>query len=610
MIYVALGAFNEVGEGDPLKHFHGWIVRFKTTGGTLQTPTFVVNTSNLGPTGNTGSPGCSQSAGLAWYSAFGVVNTTGVTFPVGSNQCGHGGTPWSSTRGIAASETLGEVNPNVFDIYVGVSNGPNQSGGSAAAQNIGQSLLHLNSSQDSSTAYTAFAPLDYFTPIGQQQWSTGSYLNSSTGALVGNQKCGPILTGFLSSYSGGTPCTPALQPPQVDSACPCTTCGSSAWTFCTTTALVENGADWDQSTAGQILFQDPYDMSWKVVTASKDGYGHVLSATSLGGAQTNDPGDLFTFAAAKLLCPDVLANFPGGQLGQDCDRPTSMAMAMYSYSSEACGGSTCTELAIWPNNQVNGLERLTVLQISPRVGGKWAPQSLGTFTAAEWTQTAMDAWGSSDGQWQLTGGTVFGTQVIAGDVIVCGGCTVGGNCPVITKVLSPSTLVTASGPPQGCFPSGSLEYAGYFINPRPDANPPPGNTGYPGGSLSVASSTSTSADGVIWAVIPNDLNYDGTESTDPIRTQGTLYGYDAVPGSSGLKILWNTTSADCSNCQYFCANSFTLPTVAHGQVFLGTDAILPSGTTLGGPNNTVHCPTDNLGDHFPTFTSGVIVYGQ
>ena len=48
MIYVALGAFNEVGEGDPLKHFHGWIVRFKTTGGTLQTPTFVVNTSNLG----------------------------------------------------------------------------------------------------------------------------------------------------------------------------------------------------------------------------------------------------------------------------------------------------------------------------------------------------------------------------------------------------------------------------------------------------------------------------------------------------------------------------------------------------------------------------------
>ncbi len=586
MIYVALGAFNEVGEGSPLRHLHGWIVRFKTTGGTLQTPTFVVNTSNLGPTGNTGSPGCSQSAGLAWYSASGVVNATGVTFPVGSSQCGHGGTPWSSTRGIAASETLGEVNANVFDIYAGVSNGPYQGGGSASAQNIGQSMLHFKSSQDSSTAYTAFAPVDYFTPIGQQQWPTGSYLNSSGTVVVptgGAQDCGPILSGFSSSYTGGTPCTPALQPPQVDSACPCTTgpCsgGNSSWTFCTTTALVENGADWDQSTPGEILFKDPNDNNnpWKVVTSSKDGYAHVLNAANLGGAQTYDTGDQFTFAAANLLCPDVTANFPGGPLNEDCDRLTSMAL--YSYESTACGGTTCTELAIWPNDQVAGGERLTALQISPRDAGHWAPS-----------------------------GTSFARQVIAGDQIVACGCTVAaGNCPVITKVFGgahPPYLITASGPPSGCNISTGLSYAGYFINPRPDSSPLPSGTGYPGGSLTVASSTSTSSDGVIWAVIPNDVNYDGKESADTIRTPGTLYGYNAVPGD-GLVMLWNSAPAVCSNCQCFCANSFTLPTVAHGKVFLGTDAILPAGTTAG----AVNCPTDASSDSFPTFASGVIVYG-
>ncbi len=50
----------------------------------------------------------------------------------------------------------------------------------------------------------------------------------------------------------------------------------------------------------------------------------------------------------------------------------------------------------------------------------------------------------------------------------------------------------------------------------------------------------------------------------------------SVTPPPGLVMLWNSAPAVCSNCQYFCANSFTLPTVAHGKVFLGTDAILPA----------------------------------
>jgi hypothetical protein len=642
MIYVALGAFNEVAEASPTKSSHGWIVRFKTTGGTLQTPTFVANTSNLGPTSNNSSPVCTQGAAPAWYYKRAVNTSSSYTFPLPSNQCGRDGRPWSSTRGIAASNSAGEVNAGVFDIYVGTGNGPYQGGGSAAAQNLGQSLLHFKSSQDSSTAYTAFAPTDYFTPIGQQQWPTGSYLNSS-GYLVtppsengGNttQICGAISTGFgaydgSNIYPGGTPCTPALQPPQVDSGCPCTTgacSGYSAYTFCSTTALVESGADWDQSTSGELLFEDPYDMVWKVVTSSKDGYGHVLNAADLGGAQANDPGDLFTFAAANLLCPDMVPNYAGGPLGLGCDRLTSIAMYTYSSANPACGDiGTCTVLAIWPNDQIDaGAERLRVLQISPLDGnGNWAPQQLtGTFTASDWVQNAGSSGdGTGDGQYYLTGvGTSFGTQVIAGDVIVCGCTVAAGDCPVITKVFSntsPPYVITASGPPANCAVSGGLEYAGYFINPRPDFTPQPYLTGYPGGSLVVDSSGPTTADGVIWAVIPNNLNWDGNASFDSIRAQGTLYAYNAVPNSSGLKMLWNstpntTTGGDCGNCQYFCANSFTLPTVAHGQVFLGTDAILPTGTTLGGPlppRSTVHCPTDNDAN-LPPFTSGILVYGQ
>jgi hypothetical protein len=36
----------------------------------------------------------------------------------------------------------------------------------------------------------------------------------------------------------------------------------------------------------------------------------------------------------------------------------------------------------------------------------------------------------------------------------------------------------------------------------------------------------------------------------------------------------------------------------------------PVGTTLSGSSNTVRCPTDNSGDTFPTFASGVMVLGK
>jgi hypothetical protein len=645
MIYVALGAFNEIDEGSS-NNAHGWVVRFKTTSGTLQTPTFVLNSSNAGHTSNSNSPKCVQSDEPTWYappSSSPVLNyPVSKYFPYAPNQCGHGSTPWQSTRGITASNVLGEVNSNVFDIYVGMGNGPAQTGGSAGSQNLGDSLLHIQSSQDSATAYTAFAPVDYFTPVGQQQWPTGAYL-AETGpnaGLVegGAQNCGPIsaVSGtvlFPTSYTGGTPCMPAIQPPQVDSACPCTTgqCNTDgvSYTFCTTSSQVESDADWDQSVSGEILFEDPNDESMKVVTVNKDGIGHLLSATNLGGANTYDTSDLFTFGANYLFCYDDGGNFPGGPLTTDCDRITSMAM--YYYSSGTCGGSVCTWLLVWPTTDAATDERLTALQITPTdtPGLHWQPETLtGTFSSGNWVQnTGGGGDGTNDGQYQLTGtGTSFGTQVIPGDVIVCGCTVAAANCPVITKVranATPPYIVTASGAPSGCTPSSGLEYAGYFINPRPDATPPPQNTGYPGGSVVVDSNEnvldSDPVYPVIWTVIPNDVNWDNNPVFDPRRGQGHVYAYNGIPDATTnkLKRIW-TAPTDCQNssgsakCQYFCANSFTLPTVAHGQVFIGTDAILPTTTTLSGgsDNNTVHCPTDSSDDTFPTFTSGIMVLGE
>jgi hypothetical protein len=317
--------------------------------------------------------------------------------------------------------------------------------------------------------------------------------------------------------------------------------------------------------------------------------------------------------AQPLYVTNIAVTNPStGQPAVDCDRVTSLAM----YGNANTPGYY---LYLWPNDQGQTAERLTALQISPRDGNNWLPEQL-TGTSFTWVQNDASGGGdaSMDEQWMLSGSaTAFSTQGIAGDQIVCGGCTDGpqGNCPVITEVYynaSTPYVVTSAGPPNTeCVlsgPSPNLYYAGYFINPRPDFTPPPQSTGYPGGSLTVTSSSPTSTDGVVWAALSADLNWDADESVAAVRSQGMLYAYGAVPKSKGLQKLWSTDPATCTSCRYYCASPYSLPTVANGQVFLPTYAILQSPASLN--NGTVHCPTDIASDTFPSFfQSGLLVYG-
>jgi len=607
LIYVAFGAFENSLES-PEAQFHGWLLSYTTDSfGNISQPTvqgypLQFNTSANGPNpANTNQPACGSTN---------ETSVSGKPFAYGPNDCGHLGTFWSSTRGPAATN-YNDLGDNAVDIFLPTGDGPFQyadSNGNVLpnGQNWGQSTLRF---QMSSQTGMGLYPYQSFTPYGQAQFGWDNVNN------VLQQNCGPITSYSPASYTASAyqPCAPAIQATQLDSTCPANCPAGTAWCPCNYTFEVDTSNDWDMGTPGELLFQD-LGGNWKLLTADKAGYGYLhdpadLCNTSGGGSgctgtfaggQANtahsfaagDPGNLFPFAAAHFLCPDRPLNTPGGDSPQDCDRTTGFAF----YNNW---------LYFWPNNQnrkVAGGERLTALQLSD-----WTTQTQFTGAAgtiASWTQNAGGAGdGSNDGQTHVLGsGTSFTTQVIPGDQLAACGCTPPG-CPLVTYVAGDTDLTLSQLP--SCSPSsGSVSYAGYFINPRSDAAPNPKQTGYPGGSLAVASSPGQT-NGIVFAVSTSSgaaSQCAGVpcNSSPTNRTQGSLSAYQAQPGlhngTPALLKAWDNTS--CPNCQTFCAAPFAIPTVANGRVFVPTFAINNDGT--------LYCP-----DKAPNqgYLSGLLVYG-
>ena len=145
----------------------------------------------------------------------------------------------------------------------------------------------------------------------------------------------------------------------------------------------------------------------------------------------------------------------------------------------------------------------------------------------------------------------------------------------------------------------------YYFNPSPDFNPPPYQTGYPGGTLAVSSSNHYG--GVVWAVIPASKDAGQSSqyySNEYNRTQGSLWAYQAVPVTNAsrptLSKIWDTAD-NCSGCQTFCASPYAVPTVVQAwsscRPTRSTQAGIPSTSALRTPVPLT------------TFESGVLVYG-
>jgi hypothetical protein len=493
---------------------------------------------------------------------------------------------------------------NAFDIFLPTANGPFQNLDSngdvlVSGQNWGQSTLRFQMSSQTGMGLT---PYQSFTPYGQAQFGWDTVNN------VLQQNCGPITIYSPASYTTSTytPCTPAIQPPQVDSTCPGNCPAGTAWCPCNYSFEVADSNDWDMGTPGELLFKD-LSGNWKLLTADKAGYGYLMNPANLcnssgcpGTGNTTysfaqgDPGNFFPFAAAHYLCAYPPLDPLGGNLQQQCDRTTSFAF----YNNW---------LYFWPDNSANDApngERLTALQLS-----NWTTQTRLTGAAgtiSSWTQNAGGAGdGSNDGQTHVSGsGTHFTTQVIPGDQLAACGCTPPG-CPVITYVADDTDLTLSQLP--GCSPSsGAVSYAGYFINPRSGTSPDPAITGYPGASLAIASGPGQN-NAIVFAV--NTANTSASlcggspcKSNAAVKTQGRLYAYQAKPqtgtgGAPSLLELWDSVD-NCTNCQTFCAAPFAIPTVVNGRLYLPTYAINNDGT--------LYCP-----DKAPhqKYLSGLLVYG-
>jgi hypothetical protein len=400
-----------------------------------------------------------------------------------------------------------------------------------------------------------------------------------------------------------TRCTPAVQPVAANA---CYNFGNpkSSPTQCPYTVETMNANDWDMSVSGMLLFNDLSGVP-RVLTLDKAGFGYLMSQGNLCGAPNvqqiptalcaspinpsgnvqgfapGDPGNVFPFLATKVPCK------AGPSLGAgDCDRVTSMAF----YNNR---------LYFWPDNAGTANEWLTALQLSdnvtelPGLTQLGQPSYIKSSTANGVTTVTFANCPSGDT-------CNFGTQLIPGDTLTAA------SSPPQTGIVTSVTnsQVTVSG-----FTSDvsnvTYGYSGFFVNPTQQSaeeGPSPSTTGYAGGSLVVTSSAPNSSDGVVWALVSDSVTADQKKSSQNQRTQGNLYAYDANPadgGGTALNLLWSSTAPTCPNCQAFCASSFALPTVVHGQVFVPTFAInLPN--TLSG-----YCPPSTQG----SYESGVLVYG-
>jgi len=586
VIYVPFGGFEypPSGTNGP---YHGWLVAYTTDsngvvgdGSTMGNYKLQFNTSTKGPNANTDTPLCQS---LTTWPGDGT-SSFGNYY---ANHCGFWTPYWQSGRGAAATN-YGDLDDGI-DVYIGSGDGAFQTNGYNSG---GLARFQVTSSG------VGQSPYQVFVPFGDIQWQP-----STTSPTYGSQICGPAVSGITQSGYTYAPCNPPIQPPQVNSACSVYPTGSQTPVngFCIHTFEVENNNDWDGSIGGETLFYNAIDGGWEVVTMNKDGVAYVLkggdfcnggsgckSGTGYAFVQ-HDPGVLFSFIAPEIPCwmhvvsgGAIVPNNPGPQ-AVDCNHANSMAFFSYLDSTDQ---NTYSRLYYWPNDERQGSnERLTALQMDSSTA--WHTYSVGSMGTSPVQNT------NSDGQTNLQGGsgatTKFTQQVIPGDQIVCG-CTPPG-CPVVTQVIGDTQLTLSQALPGSCnISTSTIYYAGHFVNPRRDTMPAPENTGYPGGSIVIAGCQTTTAQAptcetsgtlvnsdraLVWAITTWDKNIHGTESQDVVRTQGQLRAYQAKPTSSpSLTELWATdNTADCANCQTWCASSFALPTVANGRVFVPAYAI-------------------------------------
>jgi len=586
VIYVPFGGYG-MPPTDTNGPYHGWMVAYTTdSNGVIQSPNLQFNTSTYGPaSGNTATPICQSTE--AW------PGPGGGTFQQIANRCGFWASFWQSGRGPAATN-YGDLGDNAIDIFAGTSDGTFQTNGHNSGGLLRFQLASSGVAQN---------PYQWFSTFGDPQWQP-----SSTAPTYGTQICGPAVSGitqssgYFNSLGYAPPCNPPIQPPQVNSACMVTPPGggSAVPGFCPYTFEVENNNDWDPSISGETLFYNGIDSRWEIVTINKDGMAYVLNPGDFcnGGSgcisgtgyafSQHDPGVLFSFIAPEVPCwmvvngdGQVVTRGPGPQV-PDCDHANTMAFFNYLDSTS---GDTNYLLYYWPNDQQDGgNERLTALQMD-QLAEPWNLHEVGSIGTSP-TQSANTD-GTTDLQASGSGVTTLFTQeVIPGDQIVCS-CTTP-NCPVVAQVISDTQLTLSQPLPTSCISSSStIYYAGHFINPRRDMYPNPNTTGYPGGSMVIAGCQTTAASAptcessgmlvnsdsaVVWAISTADTSREGTESGTDVRTQGQLHAYAAKPTSTPtLQQLWAT--ANCTNCQTWCASSFALPTVANGQVFVPTYAL-------------------------------------
>jgi hypothetical protein len=484
LVYVPFG-FG--GGGEKAAAYHGWVFGYDSS--LTQQFAFATTTKGWGGGSNTDSPACTANctcSGGTCTPGSGCIASGYIFAP---NWCGHAGGIWMSGRGPAANTVSGTSHA-----YFGVGNGGFQQRNSTGTllstiNNWGNSVLDFTLSTSGGSYQT---PSEYFTPYG--------------GSSVPLQA--PLL-------SGANPVAKTFE------------------------GLSQN--DFDMAVGG-IMLLDDLGSNHRLLTIDKAGYGYLLTqgnlcgsssgcypGTSSGaaGGTTNDPGNLFSFAANQAQCHDHVAD------DHSCDRVTSMAF--YKDGSPPY-------LFVWPSYEV-----LAGLQLSDNT----SQTGPGTITATGGTT--------------VTGsGTSFQTHVIPGDALIAGGCTPP-SCPIITAVSKTPQQLTIS---QNLTVTGaSWQYSGYFINPIYDAHPVDTTVQYPGGGLTVTSNNGS--DAVVWGLASLGTGAPGT---------GSLYAYDA----SNLNLIWCSNASGCATSNsVFTAPTFAVPTIANGYIYIPTAGITAVGTHSG-----------------------------
>jgi hypothetical protein len=118
--------------------------------------------------------------------------------------------------------------------------------------------------------------------------------------------------------------------------------------------------------------------------------------------------------------------------------------------------------------------------------------------------------------------------------------------------LNQYPLCATSGPICSSTPISAIDQNGHVINFVNGVTPTVTAAGMP------------ATDAVLWAIWQDGV----AEDTTP----GVLYAFDALGNSSGMTQLYSSTNTTCAGDAINPATKFSVPTVANGYVYLGTQS--------------------------------------